>query len=84
MKDRSTIGGTINLTCISFVSDKVPFGYVVQRNTASVKLPLSEVFDFVSMVSPMNQTYKTLAKYLMSFSENNTVNNGSQIISYKN
>lgn len=84
LKDRSTMGGTMNLTCVSFVSDKVPFGYVAQRNTASVKLPLTDVLNFISSVSPMNTTYKSLMKYLLSFSESNTVNNGSHIISYTN
>lgn len=83
MKDRSTIGGTISMTCVSFVNDQAPFGYVSQTNTATIKLPFSDLLDFVSMVSPMNKTYKSLTKFLLSFSENSTVSAGNHIVDLK-
>lgn len=41
----------MELTTVNFVSDSVPFGYVMQRNSAAIDLPLTEVLDFANKLA---------------------------------
>lgn len=81
-KSSSPIGGFMDLTCVSFVSNTVPFGYVMQKNTASIELPLSNLMEFIDMVSPLNKTYKSLMSYLISFEEMKTVSDGNHLVKF--
>ena len=79
----SPVGGTIELTTVGFLSDEVPFGYVMQQNTASVNLPLSNVLEYASMLTPIDGVYKTLGSYFLSLVENHTATAGNVIVSNK-
>lgn len=79
--DRSPIGGTMELTTVSFVHNAVPFGYVMQRNSTAIDLPLTEVLDFASKLTPINGTYKSLVGYFLAQEEKHSVSNGNLIIS---
>ena len=79
---KNQVAGMADMTSVFFINDKVPFGLVMNKNTTSIRLPLSDLLDFISMVSPLNATYKTLATYLFSFGENSIVEAGSHVIEY--
>jgi hypothetical protein len=77
------LGGSSKLTCVNFISDKTPFGSVMQRNTSAIELPLSRVVELASMLTPINGIYQTLSSYLLSLNEKNTASAGNVIISDK-
>jgi len=78
--DRSPVGGTMKLTTVNFVSNSVPFGYVMQRNSAAIDLPLTEVLDFASKMTPINGTYHSLIEYFLARAEKRSVSDGNLII----
>lgn len=81
---KNQVAGMADMTSVFFLNDTVPFGLVMNKNTTSIRLPLTDLLDFIGLVSPLNATYKTLATYLFSFGENSTVEAESHVIEYGN
>jgi hypothetical protein len=45
--------GKAEVTYVDFIAEGVPFGIVMKQETQSVKMPASEVLDFIGTINPM-------------------------------